>query len=234
MSEVEQEGVFGEAAPESSPDQTTDAEGQDPQGDPTGDPQEGQEPEAGGQEEQRVPFERFEKVNGDLHTTRAELEAARARIAEFEQQGQQPSEEPLEFNSPQELIEHQDQRNAQAVDQKLEENNRKWEARMEAQNKIAELNENFPEMKDPQFKEMLVQKINANPGMDHMKAAQAVKDYLNSYAEKGRESAKNELIQKGGFQGGVTGNQPLKKSDEDQKIADSIVNAGGNNAESEF
>lgn len=228
------EGVFGEAAPESSPDETTGAEDQKTQDTHESDT-DVQDHDAGGQEQQHVPYERFQQVNESYRSTQAELEAVRAEIAQLRGQGQQNTQqETPEFQTTDDLIQHMDGRTKQMLERELSANNQQWESKMEAQNKIVELNERFPEMKDPQFKGMLVARLQQNPGMDHIKAAQDTKNYLKSFEDKGRESAKNEFIQKGSFQGGVEGNQPLQQSDEDKKYIDQIVNAGGNQANSVF
>ncbi len=223
----EEEGVFGEDAPVDSPPQTTDAEGQEPQGEPTGEP-EGQEPTAEGKE--AVPYERFQEVNDKFRSAETDLNTATAKIAELEQQGQQPPEDPT-FETPEDIIDHQEK----SVDKKLTERDQVWESRLEAQDKMNELNQAFPEIKeDHHFADFLTTKLQNNPGMDVMKAAKEVKDYFGEHEKRGRESAEKDFIQKGSFQGGVVSNQPLEQSDEDKEYVDSIVNAGGNKADGVF
>lgn len=220
--ENEENGVNGEAAPENSPAQTTGAEDNGQQGSST-DNQEDHTTVEG----KNIPYERFSEVNEKYRATQAELETNRQEIARL--QSLIPPEEKPKFETAEDLLKYQDE----SVDKKLGAREKvleaRFEARLEATEKLNQLNQAYPEVKtDRQFAEFLTSKIRNNPNLDVLKAAEEVKQYFKQLEEKGRKSAENDFIQKGSFGGGVIGNQPLQKTDADKSYVDNIVNAGGN------
>lgn len=223
----ENTGVFGEAAPETSPAQTTEPVETDQQPSSTDDGTSEQQTEEGKQ----IPYDRFKEVNESYRSTKGELEAAKARLAEIEGQREQTPEETPKFETAEDFLKYQDKN----VDTKLNARDRMWEARIEATEKMNALKEAYPEVKeDAMFSEFLANKIRNNPGLDIMQAAKEVREHFAQYEERGRKKAESDFLKKGSFYGDVVANQPLQKTNEDKELVDSIVNAGGNKADGIF
>lgn len=223
----ETQGVFGEAAPAHSPEPTTEPgaqEGQQPSTD-------GQGTQPTGEGQQHVPYDRFKEVNENYRSTQAELKAANARLAEYDRLAGRTPEEKPQFETAEDLIKYQDK----SVDEKLSARDRALESRFEAERKMSALEKAYPEeMQDPNFTEMIANKIRSNPKLDLMQAAKQVKEYFGQIEERGRKKAEEDFLKKGNFGGGVVGNQPLQKTDADKEYVDSIVNAGGNKSNGVF
>ncbi len=222
--ENNEQGVFGEPTPVTSPSQTQAPVV--PEGQQSSTDDQGTQPTGEGKQ---IPYERFQEVNEKYRSTEAELQSTRARLAEIERS--QTPEEPQKFETAEDLIKYQDKN----VDTKLSARDRMWEARLEATEKMTALKEAYPEIKtDHQFSEFLATKIKNNPNLDIMQAAKETKEYFMQFEERGRQKAEEDFLKKGSFQGGVVGNRPLEKTDADKEYVNSIVNAGGNKANGIF
>ncbi len=146
-------------------------------------------------------------------------------ILEAIRQPQKPGEvDPSQFQSAEEFIQYMDGKSAkerQALEHKLE-------ARIEAERKLSEVREAYPEMKtDKTFRDFVIMKMNQNPSADVMDAAKSVKEYFAEIETRGREATKKEFLEKGGFQGKIIGNQP-QRSSEDEETVQKIIGAGDN------
>lgn len=156
-------------------------------------------------------------------------------LEKFSQPDPEPQAETPQFETAEDLINYVDKN---IFEKKWADRERaieeKFNARLEAQTKLNELREAYPEdMKDHNFRSFVIHQMNQNPNLDPLDIAKGVKGYLDTVKQKGAESAKQELIQKGTYQGKAEGNQPYE-SDEDKAIKDRIINAGGDNKGSIF
>lgn len=173
-----------------------------------------------------VPYERFAEVNNKFRETEVELEMARQQLAEREEEVE---EEKPEFETPEDLIEFQDKKVEEKLNTSLESRDAMWEAKLEAQDKIHQLKEEFPEaIEDPMFADFVSAKISNNPDMDVIEAAQQVKDHLESLKSEGKKEAEEKLAIRGTLGGGVAGRPP--QTDADKEYAQSIVSAGQNDS----
>ncbi len=217
MEEETLDDVYGEAAPqETSPETTEEETTQDVV-------EEAQEDK---ESNDVVPYDRFAEVNTKYRDTETELAQANARIADME--SKQAPEETPQFETADDLIQYQDDKTSGKIDQSMKSQNAMWEAKLEANNKMNELERNYPEIKeDAMFADLISQKIKDNPSLDIGRAAKEVKTYLKTYEERGRKTAEEKLVERGGFQGGVTGNQPMQQTDADKDYAQKIVDMSG-------
>lgn len=129
--------------------------------------------------------------------------------------------DPSKFQSVEELNEYWEGK-LSGIEKAME---TKFGARLEAERKLNQLTSEYPEMKDRQFRGFVISAMQSNPGRDVFEIAKEIKGYLETVQTKGREAAKKELLEKGGFQGKSEGNKPMR-SQEDNELVNSIVNAG--------
>jgi len=183
-------------------------------------------------EEKTVPYERFSEINEKNREMEETLQQTREELAEIRgtlqatQQPQQPEEAPV-FETPEDLIKYNQNLTKQELDTREKALQDRFESQLEAQTKMQELTTKYPEVsKDPIFAEMVRNRISENPQKDIVEVAGDVKEYINSIKAEGRKTAEKELAQRGVIQGGVTGNQPLKESDEDKALKDAIMGSG--------
>lgn len=219
MEEDKLDGFYGEEAPQDSSPETTETpdDSQDQATDSV-------EPEQDNGQK-HVPYDRFSEVTKKYRETESELEYARQELARFREQQQesQPQEEQ-KFESPEDIVNYNDK----TTDEKLAARDAMWESKLEARNKMSQLEQEFPESKtDAVFRNFLSKEIDRNPSVDILKTAQSVRDYFKAYEEKGRKAAEKQLAERGSFQGGVVANQPMRQTDADRDYAKSIVEAGG-------
>ncbi len=135
--------------------------------------------------------------------------------------------DPSKFQSVEELNEYWEGK-LSGIEKAIE---TKFGARLEAERKLNQLTSEYPEMKDRQFRGFVISAMQANPGRDVFEIAKEIKGYLATISTKGREAAKKELLEKGGFQGKPEGNQPMRTKEENDLVS-SIVNAGKEEGES--
>lgn len=218
MSEETLDDVYGEAAPqETSPETTEEETTQDVVEEATEETQE---------DNDTVPYSRFSEVNNKFRETENEATALRQELDQLK--AEQAPEETPQFETADDLIQYQDDKTTGKIDQSMKSQNAMWEAKLEANNKMNELERNYPEIKeDAMFADLISQKIKDNPSLDIGRAAKEVKTYLKTYEERGRKTAEEKLVERGGFQGGVAGNQPMQQTDADKDYAQKIVDMSG-------
>jgi len=211
----------GEGTPTTPPVENNQP-GQTPE--PGGNPSPTPEGSPEGSVPKTIPYERFKEVNDKYQELNSRWESV-APIIESLRQPQKPDEvDPSQFQSVEEYNAYMDKKMSDR-EKVLEQ---KFETKMEAERKLVELRETYPEMKtDPVFRDFVISKMHQNPGVDVMTIAKGVKDYFSQFESRGREAAKKEFLEKGGFQGKSEGNQPFAESDEDKALKNAIINAGG-------
>jgi len=137
--------------------------------------------------------------------------------------GQEPDQpDPSKFQSVEELNKYWEDKLG-GLEKAME---TKFGAKLEAERKLNQLMSEYPEMKDRQFRGLIITAMQSNPKRDVFEIAKEMKAYLETVKTQGREAAKKELLEKGNFQGKSEGNQPMR-SKEDDDLVNSIVKAGG-------
>ena len=212
-SEEQVEDTTEDSQPQSTEQEETSSAGENPT-----------KPEGAETEAQNVPYERFKEVNDQLR----ELREFKEKVSPIlERQPETEQVDPNQFETVEDLINYVKNQNETSWQQREQALEHKFNARLEAQQKLNELKQTYPEeMKDSQFRNFVITSMQNNPQADPLDTAAKVKDYLETVADKGRKAAKEEFIKKGSFQGKFAGNQP-HQTKEDKSLVDSIVNAGG-------
>lgn len=212
----ENEGVTEGGTTEASPTETEQ---------PTESVESGENPsntEGGSGKSQFVPYERFSEVNQKYRALEDEVSALREHITQRSQPEEQPDQTDFsDVESPQDFAQRMRQENI-GRERALE---ARFEAKLQAKEKLSEIERDFPEIKnDVQFRGLLASEISRNGSLNIAKTAERIRGYLSAVENRGRESAKKEFMEKGAFQVRGEGNAPMRsKGDED--IISSIVGA---------
>lgn len=210
----------GEATPWESQTQSTEQPGSSESGE---NPSQTPEGNGEGSTSKTIPYERFQEVNSKYQELKSNWEAIYPYLESL-RQPQAQEVDPNEFQTVEEYNKY--------IESKMSEREKaieaKFDARLEAERKLSELKEAYPEMKtDRLFRDFVISKMQQNPGVDAMDVARSVKEYFGQWESKGREATKQEFLSKGAFNGKSEGNAPFAESDEDKALKESIIKAGG-------